>query len=231
MQKHIDHTGHRFHRLLVISRAENDHYGTNWNCLCDCGKSCKVRGVNLRNDAVKSCGCTVREASSERATTHGMSNTVEWQAWNSMRRRCEKPTHKMYHRYGGRGITVCERWLTFEGFYADMGKRPSKKHSLERIDNDGNYEPANVKWATQVEQQNNKSTSLNLTWQGRTQTLTEWSRELGIVENTLRARLRKGWTVEEFFLRSVIKRAPAGSHPKYNPKRGRKFRQASGAAT
>jgi hypothetical protein len=223
----IDHVGQRFHRLVVIGRAENDHYGSNWICRCDCGNQRKVRGANLRQGAVRSCGCTVREASSKRVRKHGLSNTSEWRIWAGMRRRCRDERLPQYPLYGGRGIKVCERWGSFDNFYEDMGPRPSTGHSLDRIDNDGDYEPSNCKWATQLEQQNNKSTSHNIEWRGRTQTLTEWCRELGIIENTLRARIRKGWSIDDAFLRPAISRAAPRTHPKYNPARAKRFREVS----
>lgn len=132
-------------------------------------------------------------------TTHGLSYTREYQVWRDMIRRCTDPRSEKYHRYGGRGITVCQRWLdSVEAFVADVGKAPSRKHMLDRIDNDGNYEPDNVRWATNKEQSLNKSQNRPLTFQGRTQTIGEWAKELGIKRTTIRMRLDEyGWTVEQ----------------------------------
>lgn len=122
-------------------------------------------------------------------TTHGMTKTPEWYVWTHMRSRCNVPTHPAYKDYGERGINVCERWSTFENFFADMGLRPSPKHTIERVDNDGNYEPENCKWATRQEQNTNARSNRYLTAFGRTQTLTQWGRDVGLSASCLTYRL------------------------------------------
>ena len=135
-----------------------------------------------------------------RATTvewHRKSRTPEYRVWCSMKARCNDPKHKAYKRYGGRGLAVCDQWLySFENFLADMGKRPSPEHSLDRIDNDLGYSPNNCRWATRLEQANNQSTNRRITFNGKTQTVTEWAREMGLTEGMLRSRLDLGWSVE-----------------------------------
>lgn len=149
--------GQKFNRWTVIKRADKNKWEAYlWECLCDCGNVELVTGPSLKNGTSKSCGCLQIES----ATTHGMKNTQIWNTWHGIRQRCFNPKNKAYKDYGGRGITVCDRWLTFEGFYRDMGPGYEKciangeKISLDRYpDNNGNYEPGNCRWAT-IEQQN-----------------------------------------------------------------------------
>lgn len=123
---------------------------------------------------------------------HGMSKLPEYKGWQAMKRRCDNPADQKYARYGGRGITVCERWQRFVNFYADMGPRPSPNHSIDRIDNDGHYEPGNCRWATQSEQMLNTSRNVWLEYDGRRQTITQWAIEFGIALNTLKGRIHSG---------------------------------------
>lgn len=223
--RHADLTGQTFNSLTVVEWRRNSRYGSEWLCRCVCGNERVARGATLRNGRAKSCGCTMKARLRELRTEHGMSRTPTWNCWEAMLTRCSDPKHRQFHRYGGRGIEVCDRWKSFPNFFADMGERPSKKHSIDRDDNDGNYEPGNCRWATMLEQQNNRSTNLVLEFSGRTQTLTEWARELGMAENTLRGRIRLGWTVAEAFSRPVIGRSPPGTGP-----RSRKGVKPRGAA-
>jgi hypothetical protein len=144
-----------------------------------------------------SCGCYQRENSAETlrkvATKHGKHNTPEYFRWLSMKLRCYHPSHHAFKDYGGRGITVCDRWKhDFEAFLSDVGERPSPEHSLDRIDNDGNYEPNNVRWATRQEQANNRRTNVKVTYDGREQTLAQWARELGITPEGVAYRVKHG---------------------------------------
>ena len=127
---------------------------------------------------------------------HGMWKTPEFKVWLSMRARCLCKTHKQYAAYGGRGISVCERWMdAFENFYADMGPRPSCQYSIDRINNDGNYEPDNCRWATRKQQQRNTRTVRPLTHDGLTLCVSEWAERLGINNRTILTRLRRGWPI------------------------------------
>lgn len=126
----------------------------------------------------------------------GGRKTPEYNVWASMVCRCRTSSHTSYKYYGARGINVCERWLVFENFLADMGPRPSARHSLERIDNNGNYEPDNVRWATTAQQARNRRNSRLVTWRGRTQTITDWEREIGLGRDTLAARLDR-WPLDD----------------------------------
>lgn len=148
----------------------------------------------------------------DKRMTHGMTKTPEYEAWRSMKVRCSCPRKANYDRYGGRGISVCHEWETsFEEFYKSMGLRPSPEHSLDRIDNDGNYTPDNCRWATREEQARNKrrSGSHMITYAGRTMYLAEWAREKGLSYNALHDRLvRYRWPIEKALTR------PSGWRPR-----------------
>lgn len=129
---------------------------------------------------------------------HDMSGSAEYKAWKSMRRRCFNENMSCFADYGGRGITVCDSWKdSFEAFFADMGPRPSKEHSLDRINNDGNYEPGNCRWASRKTQVNNRRVSVLLTWDGKTMCAEDWALLLGVKPNAIRNRIASGWTVEK----------------------------------
>jgi hypothetical protein len=150
-----------------------------------------VQKANLRSKSTKSCGCYRRDLH----LTHGQGRTSEYGTWNQIIGRCMNPKHAAYDDYGGRGITVCQEWLLFERFYADMGPRPPG-HSIDRRDNDGPYAPWNCRWASRSTQANNTRANILLTHDGRTQTIGAWSRESGIDYTTLAWRLKRGWPVE-----------------------------------
>lgn len=153
-------SGQKFGRLTVLFHAETSRTpnGTSviiWLCRCSCGNLAKVRGSNLRTGTTKSCGCYRAEVERVSAITHGRTCTATYRSWRGMKERCLNPNNSHYKNYGGRGIKVCERWMEFLSFLEDMGERPSHK-TLDRINNDGNYEPANCRWATDREQRANK---------------------------------------------------------------------------
>ena len=190
----IDLTGEQFGRFVVVRRIKNDGRGNAcWHCLCLCGEEVMVRGSHLRSGTIISCGCYRKEA----RTTHGCTGIPEYNAYMAMLSRCSNPRHPEYKRYGGRGIRVYDRWRnSFELFLADMGPRPSSKHSLDRIDNDGDYEPINCRWATQIEQQNNRRNNRILTYGEKSLTIAQWVRKTGIPRRTIYYRLDKGWPIE-----------------------------------
>lgn len=149
--------GQRFGRLRVIERAGSRRNQSLWRCLCDCGATHVTAGVYLRSGNSSSCGCIRRERNLVHGDACQRARTPEWRIWRGMRQRCRDVSEK---NYGGRGIRVCERWESFANFLADMGRRPSSRHSLDRIDNDGNYEPGNCRWATQKTQTQNTRRSI-----------------------------------------------------------------------
>ena len=198
-----DLTGQRFNRLTVIGPSEkrtNARYQY-WNCTCDCGAATVTNGSALRHGRVKSCGCLQREkarAAGDRTRTHGMTKTTTHAIWMGMIQRCHNKNSKDYYRYGAKGITVCDRWRTFEHFYADMGERPEGK-SLDRIDNSKGYSQDNCRWATASEQVRNSSQTHWVTINGRTQTIGDWLAETGIKHTSTYWRRvnKRGWSIEK----------------------------------
>lgn len=192
--KPIDLVDKKFGRWTVLKTAGGTSKHPKVFCRCDCGTEKVVYCGNLTRTLSVSCGCYARE----RATTHHLSTTPEYDAWINMKARCLKPSCKQYADYGGRGIKICKRWEnSFENFYADMGPRPSKKHSLGRKNNDKGYSPSNCRWETWSEQVHNKRSTVMFTYKGKTQSLTLWCDELGIPRATARTRRVAGWSVKE----------------------------------
>lgn len=198
----VDISGQRFGRLVVTERAANlSPRNTRWLCRCDCGKDVIVQGGTLKGGKQQSCGCYHRDA----ITKHGMEGSRTYRVWVSMRSRCTDKNSKPYANYGGRGISVCESWGTFESFYADMGDAPDGM-SIDRIDNSKGYHPGNCRWASMEEQSNNRRTNRILSFQGRNQSLTQWAREVGISPISLKSRISLGWDVEKALTTPIDKR-------------------------
>ena len=200
MPKLIDITGRTFGRLTAISHERAFSHGrmkVYWLCVCECGGSARLTGDQLRRGVVQSCGCLQRERTAAANRTHGLSGTRLYNQWHHMVRRCYDPSLRSYRDYGGRGIVVCERWRdSFAAFVADMGDPPTRHHTIERVDNSGNYEPANCRWATRQEQNNNTRRNHLVSYQGVTRTISEWAKAIGIRPALLQARLsRLGWPV------------------------------------
>lgn len=197
--KILDLTGQTFCRLTVLQRSSERLWGRiTWDCVCSCGVQMRAITSSLRMGNTRSCGCLQKDAIREHGRppiTHGMSNTPTYRTWTCMMDRCYLETHKSYPRYGGAGIKVAIEWHTFEGFYKDMGVRPPGK-TLDRIDNDKGYEPGNCRWATRKEQANNCRSNKMITFCGKTRTVSEWADKVGLHQDTLGQRLKKGWSVE-----------------------------------
>ena len=208
MKTLMDLTGQRYGRLLVLSEAERIGTKRYWLCKCDCGKTTTVQHGNIRDGQVTSCGCLRSELSSSRNGTHHMANSPEYQAWYHMKQRC-RDTAKDKPAYYDRGIMVCERWSGphgFTNFLADMGKKPSLKYSIDRIDNNANYSPENCRWATPTEQNRNKRNNHFVEFRGERVTLGELAERYGILCQTLHGRvLTLGWDIERAVTTPVCK--------------------------
>lgn len=178
----------KYGKLTVLSLSPNKSGGNNaYVCVCDCGKEKTVRGTHLKQGLIRSCGCLYKEAGVNKQKEIGKrNNPKEHKSWSGMIQRCYNIKNKKYYRYGGRGITVCDRWLkSFENFYKDMGDKPSSEYSLDRIDNNGNYEPYNCRWATQKQQANNRSNNRYICYMGINETVGYWEIFLKIPQGTL----------------------------------------------
>jgi hypothetical protein len=187
--------GERFGRLLVVSRHPAEGTAM-WNCICDCGMERTVLGTSLRAGRTRSCGCYIRDAVIARQTTHGESGTPEYMAYRKAQQRCSTdPESEYYKRYAARGIKFS--FTSVEEFIADVGRRPSDKYSLDRVDNDRGYEPGNIRWATTDEQMENRGITRRLTVEGETLTVAQWSKRIGIKGDVIRGRIGLGWTARQ----------------------------------
>lgn len=191
-----DLTGQRFGFLVALvlgDKQTNGGTGAWWLCRCDCGQKKNLRSHDLVSGKIMSCGCQQQVLTDAQRTTHGMSkNNRTYRIWAAMLTRCRNPNQRAFRHYGGRGITVCERWSKFENFLTDMGEAPAG-HSIERTDNDGDYDPGNCRWATSSEQANNTRVNIFIEWNGERLTRSQWEKRLGMAPTTLRGRLRSGW--------------------------------------
>lgn len=198
MSVDIDLQGQRFGRLVVVSRAPTKNQSKQWLCICDCGKKHIASTTHLRQGRVRSCGCIRGEQLGKLNRTHGASNSLTFKRWKSMLARCSLPNSKSYPRYGGRGITVCARWQqSFENFLHDMGECPGTNWTVERRENNGNYDPSNCRWATRQEQNRNTSRNHLLLYQEELLCVGEWAEILGINARTILTRLNKGMSNEQ----------------------------------
>jgi hypothetical protein len=186
--------GTKHGRLLILSII-NIKGKSFYRCHCDCGTEKIIPPANLKRTF--SCGCLNSELAKKRMTTHGMRRTAEYRIWSNILSRCTNKHVKKYPIYGGRGITVCDRWLKFENFHADMGPRPSPKHSIDRIKNEQGYNKDNCRWALDVIQANNRRDNRMLEYKGKKQSLALWAREIGINYDTLKSRINRGWSFEK----------------------------------
>ena len=209
-----DLTGQRFGRLVAI-RAERDVEGRryNWICQCDCGNTIKASSISLTTRRRQSCGCIMHEILIKRNTTHGKSRERLYRVWKGMRSRCYNPNHTSYAKYGGRGIEVCESWRTsyeaFREWALATGYDPNAPYgecTLDRIDVNGGYSPDNCRWVNEFLQANNKRDNRYITFNGKTMSVSDWGKELGIDQSVLYARLNNlKWSEEKALTTPVRK--------------------------
>lgn len=207
-----DLRGRKYGRLSPVELLAIRKSHPTWRCRCDCGKVTAVRSDHMKSGRQVSCGCHQAEIRGNAQRTHGESHypngenkqTAEYTAWMMMRARCNNPNAKRFDRYGGRGIRVCYRWETGEGglggyecFLADMGRKPSPKHSIDRYpDNDGNYEPGNCRWANYNQQARNRSDTVIVESDGESISLADACEELGVSYRRVRGRMDRGWSFQ-----------------------------------
>lgn len=199
----IDLTGLKFGRLLVKRKStEKNKYGVLlWECLCDCGNIVNLLTSSIKSGNTQSCGCLSRDNLIQRNkdnATHGLSRTPIYITWGGIVQRCTNPTDSHFPDYGGRGISICDRWRnSFENFYADMGPKPGPEYSIERSNNNGDYEPGNCIWVTKSEQNNNRRDNVIINYNGKDYTKAQLAREHNINVATFGYRLSSGWSVED----------------------------------
>lgn len=207
--------GFRHGRLVVIGYSANKSGRRLHIVKCDCGK---IKGLcRTHAETRNSCGCLKNELAKRRNTKHGWYGTPEYRTWSSMKARC-RPLGKGRKYYSERGIFVCERWATsFEAFIADMGHRPSEHHSIDRINNDGNYEPGNCRWATLVENNNNKRNNLFIIVDGKSMTVAQWANKTGISRTAILYRIKKGWQHKD-----IVSTPMSKKHQHFRPQKKRR---------
>lgn len=188
MAKKLELSGKKFGRLTVVGLSHSVNGKTYWDVACECGEKRTILGASIKSGNTKSCGCLTEP--------HGKYGSPTHRSWASMKARCLNPNNDFFENYGGRGITVCERWMKFSNFMADMGERPDGT-SIERIDNNKGYQSDNCKWATREEQQNNTTRNRYLEFNGNRLTLAQWARKTGIDTSTLQVRLKLNWPIEK----------------------------------
>lgn len=196
----IDVIGQRFGLLVVSAELQKAKKQRVVLCKCDCGNIKAIHLSNMRAGHTKSCGCQQKHAASAANKTHGLTHTREFTIWMNMKSRCNNEKAKDYPSYGGRGISVCKRWIeSFASFLLDMGNCP-RGYSIDRIDVNGNYEPSNCRWATSTQQANNTRANRIIEFDGKTQTLAQACASRGLNYKTVHKRLRDGWTIEKSLL-------------------------------
>jgi hypothetical protein len=211
----LDLTGQRFGRLVAVEMVDR-HRGAKWLCKCDCGRLHKAAAKYLRNGSLVSCGC-IQEWSRGK---HGMGHTRAYQTWKLMHARCRTKREKTYRRYGARGISVCERWGTFDNFLEDMGHAPDGM-SIERVDNDKGYSPENCVWATSKQQNRNRDSNALVTLNGETRCVAEWCEVLDLPANMVHQRIYRGWPPE----RALTTPKQKYTGPRRKPKECREERE------
>lgn len=197
----MDLTGQVFSRLTVINYAYSRNGRTYWHCRCECGNEKNIMGKELKNGNIRSCGCLALENPNRFQKKYEISSNRLYCIWRGIKQRCLHPsTDKQKKDYFNRGITVCDEWKNYNIFQTwALENGYAENLTIDRIDNNGNYCPANCRWVDIKTQANNKRNNHFITYNGKTLTLAQWARELGLKYNTLNERLRKGWSVEKAF--------------------------------
>ena len=197
----VNRVGWKFGELTVLGYAGKTNSGAvHWYCKCDCGNITKAKWSHISDGSTVSCGCFAARSASARERTHCHSvngkASPTYSTWRAMKSRCLLRSSRNFDYYGGRGITVCDRWLeSFENFLSDMGERPVGA-SIDRIDNDKGYYKENCRWATTQEQQSNRSDNVLITYNGEQKTQSQWAEYAGILVTTFRNRIASGWSIE-----------------------------------
>jgi len=197
MSKLSNLVGQKFNRLTVMRfEGKNKNRQSIYLCKCDCGKELMVLGYTLKNNHTKSCGCLKLQ----KLTRHGYSRSKIYNVWHDIVQRCNNKNNCNYKYYGGRGVSVCDRWLKFENFLEDMGEPPTNKHEIDRIENDLGYHKENCRWATRKNNNRNKSNNRLIHFQNKDWCFAELAEVYNICPNTLRHRLNKGLSIEQSIL-------------------------------
>lgn len=228
----IDLREQRFGKWTVIGRHVRFRRKTYWPCGCDCGHVGLIWAPSLTSGDSTNCGCVRRKKLVARNGTHGLTSHPLYQRWSGMIARCEDPNNSGYPNYGGRGIRVCESWRkSFKAFLDNMGEPPTPKHTLDRIDNDGDYEPNNCRWVTGKQNSRNTRKNRLIEFRGETLALVEWGERLGIAPKTLHARIMVfGWGIEKAFTTPVApwnRASEAGSQRGHKPSPARRKNQGT----
>ncbi len=206
----LELTGKKFGKWTVIEYWCIIKNNTHWKCKCDCGTIRIVNGMSLVAKASQSCGCVQKEFISKLTERHGESRkgkaTLEYVSWMSLKNRCNNKKGQNYKDYGGRGITVCDRWMQcFENFLEDMGRRPTPQHSIDRIENDKGYYKENCRWATGKVQTNNARSNVMIEYNGERMTASQWDDRLGFKKGTVWNRHYRGWDIQRIITQPIRK--------------------------
>ena len=199
----VDLSGQKIGRLTVLKRVENKSGRVRWLCKCDCGNVTQATANQLITGKKVSCGCFKKEKLKYEKKTHGLSSSKTYYSWCNMIRRCNQKNHRAFIHYGGRGISVCERWMTFENFLSDMGEKPDGL-TLERKNVNGNYEPSNCRWATPSQQAAN--TRRTIVWNGQKTTIKAVAAKHGVPRTSLNKLLKRGMRPEQALAHALERR-------------------------
>ncbi len=201
-----DYTGVRFGRLVATARISDIGARAVYRCACDCGNIVEVAGSNLASGATRSCGCLRKETTAKLTFSHGEAGTRIYRCWRNMMDRCENPQNKEYPRYGGRGVSVCKEWHNPE-LFLEWAKESGYRDdlSIDRIDVNGDYCPANCRWADNFTQARNRTDNVTITFAGKTMILTDWAKEIGVPAERIRYRLKHGWSVKDALTKPKLK--------------------------